>query len=173
MHLFLIFASMPVDPIKLLSLLHLTSRPKLQPFLAFTKQAVGGDVVEVFVEPSETVYHGPVIIIISRSSYSAAELLPLSEREPGVDSWFELALKTSQDAASPTSDVTKVLVPAFSLLFSFLSLLPLSNSCNPNVFSDMDVPRAKLIAVPIILQLHFLAKKPIVDRYSCIQLTLG
>ena len=132
-----------------------------EPYLAFTKQAVGGDIVEVNVEPSEIVYSKPVVMIISGSSYSAAEtlplammqlpqvkllgrntggsyselpktlpngwpfslfsevylspdgidyddvgippeilpeteLLPLSERQSGIDSWLELALKTAQ-----------------------------------------------------------------------------
>lgn len=144
-----------------------------EPFLAFTKQAVGGDsdAVKVFVEPSEIVYNGTVVMIISGSTYSAAEtlplammqlpqtmllgrntggsyselpkslpngwafslfsevylssdgidydnvgippdilppaeLLPLSEREGGIDSWLELALKTVNDTLSNgTNDI--------------------------------------------------------------------
>jgi len=150
---------------------HFTS----EPYLAMTKQTVGGDVVEVYVQPSEMMYTGPVVMIISGAAYSAAEtlplallplpqvtllgdntggsyselpkmlpngwafslfsevylsidgidydqvgippnilpetdLLPLSEREAGVDSWLELALQTAQNnAASFTSGASKVL----------------------------------------------------------------
>ena len=148
---------------------HFTSKP----FLAFTKQATGGEKVEVNVEPSALVYSKPIVMIISRSSYSAAEtlplammqlpqttllgentggsyselpktlpngwafslfseiylspdgidydqvgippdiatrteLLPLSERQRGVDSWLELALETAQDSnETMTSDAPK------------------------------------------------------------------
>jgi carboxyl-terminal processing protease len=164
----------------------ITSHFASEPFLAFTKQAVGGDVVEVYVEPSEKVYNGPVIMIISQSSYSAAEtlplammqlpqttllgrntggsyselpktlpngwafsffaevylspdgvdydqvgippeispeaeLLPLSERETGVDSWLELALKTAED--STTSDAAKAHYWSLLCFTSFIYLV--------------------------------------------------
>uniref|UniRef100_A0A7S2XKS6 Tail specific protease domain-containing protein n=1 Tax=Attheya septentrionalis TaxID=420275 RepID=A0A7S2XKS6_9STRA len=156
-----------------------------KPFLAFTKQAVGEDVVEVNVQPSEKVYNGPVVMIISRETYSAAEtlplammqlpqvtllgrntggsyselpktlpngwafslfaevylspdgvdydhvgippeilpeveLLPLSEREGGTDSWLELALTTAEESANATSDTVAVHA---SLLWLTLLLL--------------------------------------------------
>lgn len=146
-----------------------------EPFLAFRKQAkAGGDLMDVRAEPSNLVYQKPVVMIISGSSYSAAEtlpltmmqlpqttllgrnsggsyselpktlpngwafslfaevylspdgidyddvgippdvlpdteLLPLSEREGGTDSWLELAIATANDAAaSTTSEASKV-----------------------------------------------------------------
>ena len=172
------------DETALLIASHFTS----EPFLAFTKQASGGELVDVYVEPSEPVYERPVVMILSRSSYSAAEtlplsmmelpqmmllgrnsggsyselpktlpngwafslfaevylspdgidydqvgippdilpdaeLLPLSEREGGTDSWLELAIKTANDAANRTSDAPKVRYWHFLWRMSLLSLL--------------------------------------------------
>lgn len=75
----------------------------LEPFLAFTKQAVGGDVLKVTVEPSEKVYSKPVVLIISGSSYSAAETLPLADAAFASDAirsqYRWVVLGTPQNAA--------------------------------------------------------------------------
>jgi carboxyl-terminal processing protease len=49
-------------------------------FLAFRKQAIDGDTVEVYVEPGDPSYRheGEVIVIVSGSTYSAAETITLA-----------------------------------------------------------------------------------------------
>ena len=57
----------------------IASHFEFDPFLEFTEHAVGGDsdVVKALVDPSETVYSRIVVMIISGSTYSVVETLPM------------------------------------------------------------------------------------------------
>jgi C-terminal processing protease CtpA/Prc len=58
---------------------------------------------EVVAAPDGTVYEK---VGIPPDIVPVAELLPLSERDAGVDSWLELAIATAKESAAPTSAPT-------------------------------------------------------------------